>query len=67
MGVFCTVVPSKTKGWEIDTLHTAHPVEYVFIHPLTHLLSRASLDFPPKGDKSLTRYSLIGRAAMTAP
>ncbi|KAI1189949.1 hypothetical protein F5B17DRAFT_138425 [Nemania serpens] len=27
MGVFCTVVPSKTKGWEIDTLHTAHPVE----------------------------------------
>ncbi|KAI0909313.1 hypothetical protein F4823DRAFT_595055 [Ustulina deusta] len=27
MGVFCTVVPSNTKGWEIDTLHTAHTVE----------------------------------------
>ncbi|KAI1823105.1 acyl-CoA N-acyltransferase [Xylaria intraflava] len=27
MGVFCTVVPSNTKGWEIDTLHTAHAVE----------------------------------------
>ncbi|KAI1430237.1 hypothetical protein F5Y12DRAFT_11669 [Xylaria sp. FL1777] len=27
MGVFCTVVPAKTKGWEIDTLHTAHVVE----------------------------------------
>ncbi|KAI3318642.1 acyl-CoA N-acyltransferase [Xylariaceae sp. AK1471] len=27
MGVFCTVVPTNTKGWEIDTLHTAHPVE----------------------------------------
>ncbi|KAI1351354.1 hypothetical protein F5Y01DRAFT_123172 [Xylaria sp. FL0043] len=27
MGVFCTVVPSNAKGWEIDTLHTAHAVE----------------------------------------
>jgi GNAT superfamily N-acetyltransferase len=27
MGVFCTVVPTNTKGWEIDTLHTAHAVE----------------------------------------
>ncbi|KAI1133753.1 hypothetical protein F5Y10DRAFT_4355 [Nemania abortiva] len=27
MGVFCTVVPSNTKGWEIDTLRTALPVE----------------------------------------
>ncbi|KAI1116921.1 acyl-CoA N-acyltransferase [Nemania sp. NC0429] len=26
-GIFCTVVPSKAKGWEIDTLHTANPVE----------------------------------------
>ncbi|KAI0525908.1 hypothetical protein F5B22DRAFT_588220 [Xylaria bambusicola] len=27
MGLFCTVVPSKAQGWEIDTLHTAHAVE----------------------------------------
>ncbi|KAI1180746.1 hypothetical protein F4777DRAFT_573975 [Nemania sp. FL0916] len=27
MGVYCTVVPSKAEGWEIDTLSTAHPVE----------------------------------------
>ncbi|KAI0458727.1 hypothetical protein F5B21DRAFT_459236 [Xylaria acuta] len=27
MGVYCTVVPSNTKGWEIETLRTAHPVE----------------------------------------
>ncbi|KAI0406139.1 acyl-CoA N-acyltransferase [Xylaria palmicola] len=27
LGLFCTVVPSNAKGWEIDTLHTAHPVE----------------------------------------
>ncbi|RWA14760.1 hypothetical protein EKO27_g332 [Xylaria grammica] len=27
MGVFCTVVPSNTRGWEIDTLYTAHTVE----------------------------------------
>ncbi|KAI0489756.1 hypothetical protein F4859DRAFT_462141 [Xylaria cf. heliscus] len=27
MGVYCTVVPSKTGGWEIETLHKAHPVE----------------------------------------
>ncbi|KAI2621356.1 polyamine acetyltransferase, variant [Xylaria nigripes] len=27
MGLFCTVVPSKAKGWEIETLHTAHAVE----------------------------------------
>ncbi|KAI1306871.1 hypothetical protein F5Y03DRAFT_394308 [Xylaria venustula] len=27
MGVFCTVVPTNTQGWEIDTLHTARPVE----------------------------------------
>ncbi|KAI0971382.1 hypothetical protein F4678DRAFT_461330 [Xylaria arbuscula] len=27
MGVFCTVVPANTQGWEIDTLHTARPVE----------------------------------------
>jgi len=27
MGLFCTVVPAKTQGWEIETLSTAHPVE----------------------------------------
>ncbi|KAI8624495.1 hypothetical protein F5Y19DRAFT_480515 [Xylariaceae sp. FL1651] len=27
MGVFCTVAPATANGWEIDTLHTAHPVE----------------------------------------
>ncbi|KAI1155168.1 hypothetical protein F4825DRAFT_408342 [Nemania diffusa] len=27
MGLYCTVVPSNTKGWAIDTLRTAHPVE----------------------------------------
>lgn len=27
MGLYCTVVPSNAKGWEIDTLHTARPVE----------------------------------------
>ncbi|KAI1437200.1 hypothetical protein GGR50DRAFT_119988 [Xylaria sp. CBS 124048] len=28
MGLFCTVVPSEeTKDWDIETLHTAHPVE----------------------------------------
>ncbi|KAI8956098.1 hypothetical protein F4801DRAFT_573629 [Xylaria longipes] len=27
MGVFCTVVPSATKAWDIETLRTAHPVE----------------------------------------
>ncbi|KAI1744139.1 hypothetical protein F4680DRAFT_444171 [Xylaria scruposa] len=27
MGLFCTVVPSKTGDWDIETLHTAHPVE----------------------------------------
>lgn len=27
LGLFCTVVPSNTKGWEIETLHTAQPVE----------------------------------------
>ncbi|KAI1369655.1 hypothetical protein F5Y08DRAFT_99879 [Xylaria arbuscula] len=27
MGLFCTVAPSKTEGWDIDTLQTAHVVE----------------------------------------
>ncbi|KAI1755228.1 acyl-CoA N-acyltransferase [Xylaria castorea] len=27
MGIYCTVVPSNTAGWEIETLRTAHPVE----------------------------------------
>ncbi|KAI1816912.1 hypothetical protein GGS20DRAFT_535369 [Poronia punctata] len=27
MGIFCTVVPAKAQGWEIETLSTAHPVE----------------------------------------
>ncbi|GAP84835.1 putative polyamine acetyltransferase [Rosellinia necatrix] len=27
MGVYCTAIPSNTKGWTIDTLPTAHPVE----------------------------------------
>lgn len=50
MGVFCTVVPSKTKGWEIDTLHTAHPVEYVFIHPLIYsFIAPGFSEFPAKG------------------
>ncbi|KAF3067490.1 Polyamine N-acetyltransferase 1 [Daldinia childiae] len=27
LGLFCTVAPDKTEGFEIDTLPTAHPVE----------------------------------------
>ncbi|CAJ2513798.1 Uu.00g019170.m01.CDS01 [Anthostomella pinea] len=27
LGVFCTVIPGKAKGFEINTLRTAHPVE----------------------------------------
>ncbi|KAJ8131573.1 hypothetical protein O1611_g2054 [Lasiodiplodia mahajangana] len=62
MGVYCTVVPSNTKGWEIDTLHTAHAVEtgrddgavsVLLAHivaTLSHddVVTDASMDYPDK-------------------
>ncbi|KAK0735881.1 hypothetical protein B0T21DRAFT_290296 [Apiosordaria backusii] len=27
LGVFCTVIPSQAKGWKVETLSTARPVE----------------------------------------
>ncbi|KAH8681447.1 polyamine acetyltransferase [Xylariales sp. PMI_506] len=60
MGVFCTVSPASARGWEIDTLNSAKPVEtgrddgsvsVLFAHIIgtrtdSELVTDAAMDYP---------------------
>ncbi|KAI0098227.1 hypothetical protein GGR51DRAFT_538755 [Nemania sp. FL0031] len=81
MGVYCTVVPANTKGWEIDTLHTAHPVEtgrddgavsVLMAHivaTLSHddVVTDNSMDYPDKYKPDKDKDASNGSSSTTKP